>query len=476
MSQESKFRYLAKNTLLFTISSFGSKILAFLLVPFYTNILSTEEYGTVDLVTTTSSLLLFVVTLCIADAVMRFAIEIKTNHENILRYGTRITMIGCGIFFLLLFPVSYFKLIDWPSYCYIFLALHLFLSSFHSLCTNYLRAIDKVRQVSVAGILSTFVTIASNIFFLLIIRNGIIGYMISMILSLLITLIYEIHHCGGIRTIFYGSVCDKNTQKEMINYSIPLIFNGVGWWVNSSIDKYFISIICGVAVNGIYSVSYKIPMIMTTCQQIFSQAWSLSAIKEFDKEDKDGFFSKIYNTYNVFLILVCSSLIIFNIPISKLLFAKEFYEAWKYSSFLLISVIFSALSSFLGSVISATKKSKSLAISTIVSAGVNIILNAILIPIFGALGAAFATSISFFSIWIIRLITVRKYIKWKINIFMDFIAYALLFAQAFSEQFEKHLYVLQLSIVILLIFIYRKTIKEMARKTMQVVNKKQRRL
>ena len=59
---------------------------------------------------------------------------------------------------------------------------------------------------------------------------------------------------------------------------------------------------------------------------------------------------------------------------------------------------------------------------------------------------------------------------------MDFIAYALLFAQAFSEQFEKHLYVLQLSIVILLIFIYRKTIKEMARKTMQVVNKKQRRL
>lgn len=79
MSQESKFRYLAKNTLLFTISSFGSKILAFLLVPFYTNILSTEEYGTVDLVTTTSSLLLFVVTLCIADAVMRFAIEIKTN-------------------------------------------------------------------------------------------------------------------------------------------------------------------------------------------------------------------------------------------------------------------------------------------------------------------------------------------------------------------------------------------------------------
>ena len=58
---------------------------------------------------------------------------------------------------------------------------------------------------------------------------------------------------------FYKAELDKNVQHEMKKYSIPLIFNGVAWWVNNSIDKYFVTAICGVAINGIYAVSYKIP-------------------------------------------------------------------------------------------------------------------------------------------------------------------------------------------------------------------------
>ena len=48
----------------------------------------------------------------------------------------------------------------------------------------------------------------------------------------------------------------------MRGYSIPLIFNGVAWWMNNSIDKYFVTVICGAAQNGIYAVSYKIPTII----------------------------------------------------------------------------------------------------------------------------------------------------------------------------------------------------------------------
>ena len=82
MEKNNKYAYLAKNTMLFTISSFGSKILSFLLVPLYTAVLSTEEYGTADLVTTTAGLLIYVFTLNIADAVLRFAIDRKNNQEE----------------------------------------------------------------------------------------------------------------------------------------------------------------------------------------------------------------------------------------------------------------------------------------------------------------------------------------------------------------------------------------------------------
>ena len=58
MSKQSKYKNLSMNTLLFTISSFGAKIISFLLVPIYTSVLSTKDYGNVDLVSTTVQLLI----------------------------------------------------------------------------------------------------------------------------------------------------------------------------------------------------------------------------------------------------------------------------------------------------------------------------------------------------------------------------------------------------------------------------------
>ena len=53
-------KYLLKNTVIFSIGNFGTKIISFFLVPLYTNILTTREYGTVDLIYTIGMVLLFV--------------------------------------------------------------------------------------------------------------------------------------------------------------------------------------------------------------------------------------------------------------------------------------------------------------------------------------------------------------------------------------------------------------------------------
>ena len=130
MEKNNKYAYLAKNTMLFTISSFGSKILSFLLVPLYTAVLSTEEYGTADLVTTTAGLLIYVFTLNIADAVLRFAIDRKNNQEEILTYGIQILLKGSCVFVFLLCVAWKLSIIDWPAYCYVFLFLNFFIINF----------------------------------------------------------------------------------------------------------------------------------------------------------------------------------------------------------------------------------------------------------------------------------------------------------------------------------------------------------
>ena len=408
MEKNNKYAYLAKNTMLFTISSFGSKILSFLLVPLYTAVLSTEEYGTADLVTTTAGLLIYVFTLNIADAVLRFAIDRKNNQEEILTYGIQILLKGSCVFVFLLCVAWKLSIIDWPAYCYVFLFLNFFSNAINQIFSNYLRAIDKVFDVAVSGIIVTAVTIISNIVFLIWLKLGLVGYMLASVIGAIISSIYCAVKSGCRVEYFYKAELDKNVQHEMKKYSIPLIFNGVAWWVNNSIDKYFVTAICGVAINGIYAVSYKIPTIITVFQSIFSQAWNLSAIKEFDKNDKDGFFSKTYVTYQAGLVVLCSGLILLNIPLAHLLFAKDFFRAWEYSSVLLISLVFNALSGFLGSVFTAVKNSKIFAISTVTAAIINLTLNSLMIPTMGAQGAAIATAISFFVIWIIRVICAKK--------------------------------------------------------------------
>lgn len=456
MNNGSKYGYLAKNTILFTISSFGSKILVFLLVPLYTSILSTSDYGIADLITTTSTLLIYVFTINIADSVLRFAIDQKTEQESYLSYGLKVLFTGSLIFGLIILAMWKEEILGWEDYCYLFLFIHFFSVAIYQIISNYLRAIDDIKGVAISGIVTTAVTVLFNLLFLVIWRMGVVGYLASMVLGQFLATLYCFFRIGKTLYYFLKKNPSKNTRKAMRDYSIPLIFNGIAWWMNNSIDKYFVTAICGAAQNGIYAVSYKIPIILTVFHSIFSQAWNLSAIKEFDKNDKDGFFANTYSMYNAVLVILCSGLVLFNIPIARILFVKDFFSAWKYSSVLLISIVFSALSGFLGSIFTAVKDSKIFAVSTVISAIVNCILNALLIPMWGIQGAAIATVISFFIIWIIRLICIRKYIKLKINLVVDIIAYMMLIIQVVLEHFGQHNYVGQILCLSVLLLLYRK--------------------
>lgn len=69
------YKYLIKNIGILTISNFATKFLSFFLLPLYTGVLSTEEYGTFDLYSTTISLLYPILSICVSDSVIRFLLE-----------------------------------------------------------------------------------------------------------------------------------------------------------------------------------------------------------------------------------------------------------------------------------------------------------------------------------------------------------------------------------------------------------------
>ena len=215
----------------------------------------------------------------------------------------------------------------------------------------------------------------------------------------------------------------------MLRFSEPLMLNNISWWVNGVSNRYVITWLCGVAANGIYAVSYKIPSILVMLQGIFSQAWTLSAVKDFDKDDKNGFFSKMYSSYNVSMVLACSILIIASRIMAKFLYQGEFFEAWKYVPFLLISAIFGALSGYVGGIFAAVKDTKIFGQTSILGAVVNLALTIVLVWKIGVIGAAISALVSNAVIWAIRIRVVKRYINMKLNLLVDIISYLLLCIQ-----------------------------------------------
>ena len=97
MKKESRNKDLIKNTLIFSIGNFGSKLITFFLVPFYTNILTVEEYGIIDLVTTIGTILLPIISLNISEAVMRFSMDKNSDDKQIINIGFLFLLIACAI-------------------------------------------------------------------------------------------------------------------------------------------------------------------------------------------------------------------------------------------------------------------------------------------------------------------------------------------------------------------------------------------
>lgn len=456
-----KYKELLGNIGLLTLSNFGSKILGFLLIPLYTAVLTTEEYGNYDFITVTISLLIPILTLNISDAALRFLLDKHKDKRDVCNVSLKINLFSILILIILAILNNIFKIVGiLNSFLFYFIILYI-VTVLYQYFQNVIRGLDKVKILAISGIINSALMMTLNIYFLLILKIGLSGFFLANIISNAIATIYLFVNAKDSIDILHKS--NKKLKKEMISYSKPLMLNSIGWWINNVSDRYVIIYMCGAAANGIYSVSYKIPSILSIIQTIFNQAWGISAIKEFNKDDNDDFFKRIYTSYNLIMVISCSVLILFTKILASILYSNEFYSAWKYMPFLMISVVFSALSGLLGGIFSAVKDTKTLGVTTVIGALLNIILNIILIKFIGVIGAAIATLFSIFCVWIIRIFKVKKYIKLNLNLKNDVLAYVILIIQAIVFLLIKNvllLYCIEILLLFVEISLYRKQIKK----------------
>lgn len=455
-----RYRYLLRNVGLLTLSSFSTKILSFFLVPLYTSLLTTSEYGTYDLFNTTIGLLLPIITLNIQESVLRFSIDSKFSRKSIVTISTRYLLYSNLLVIAFLTINGLLGLSPLVNEYALFFFLMYLSQSLSGILTMYVRGIDNIKELSISSVLASALTIVLNVVFLAVFNWGLSGYFLANIIGIILQCIYLIYKVEVLNSIRLREKFEVE-KAAMINYSRPLIANSIAWWVNNASDRYIVILFYGLAESGIYSVASKIPSILNIFQTIFNQAWTLSAVKDFDPEDKNGFFTNTYKAYNCMMVLLCSGIIVFNKLLASFLYAEDFYVAWKYVPWLTIAIVFGAMSGYFEGLFVAANDSRIFAKSTVYGAITNVILNLILTPIMGALGAAIATAVSYFEVWIFRYLQSRRYIRIRVNIFRDLITYFLLVCQSIIlliEMENSYLYVLEFGIFILIVLLYFKDI------------------
>ena len=423
-----KYKKLGKNTLLMVIGNFASKLLTFSLVPLYTYCLSASEYGIADLMSTTISLLVPFLTLTIAEGILRMTLDRKIENKQVFSIAVYISVFGFAI--LLIASPYLTRIVSFSDYYYFFLIYYFFYVA-QLIAQQFVKGIEHIDVFVVSGIIATVVTCGLNIILLLYFHAGITGYLISLVSGYALSFIYIVIK----EKLWIYLVRVKDIKKEILlvilSYCLPLIPNSVSWWISNSSDKYILTFFCGISITGVYSVAYKIPSIISMLSGILTSAWQISAVEDFGSDESVSFFSDIYNKYASMYVVVCSIIILLIKVIANILFSGEFYDAWQYSSILVLASVFQAMGAFLGIVYSSAKKTKTILYTTIIGAIGNILLNFILIPLIGATGAAIATLCSYVLVWISRMIDTKKIIPIKTNIKKEICSYLLVVFQIF---------------------------------------------
>jgi len=447
-----KSKKLIRDTIIYTIALFGSKLVSFLLLPLYTSYFTSNEYGNWDLITTTVSLIMPFISFEVLSAVYRWLLETKDKEErkDIISTGFIYTIRNILIFNILV--VIALNMFDISQGIVALIMINLsILSDFIQMCV---RGCGYNKQFALIGVAQTIVTLLSNLFFILLLHTRLETFFYVSMLSSIVGIIV-----GWYTLKFHQYVSinkySRKILKSFLKYSVPMIPAAINWWIMNASDRYIIALGLGASANGIYAVSNKLPTIISIVNSIFFMAWQDNAILGYKDKNRDIYYTNVFKYYFRLMATMCILLISSNRIMMRVIVNSQFIEAWKYTSLLYIGAIFSAFSSFWGAGYHGSKQTNVILKTTLIGAIVNILINSSFIKVIGMYSAAISTVMGFFTMWIMRIFNKNASFKIKVNK-RDFIVLILLMILTLSCSYYESLLIdcilIFVAIVIFIIF------------------------
>ena len=396
----SKSKGLFWNTVLLGASGAVAKAATFLLMPFYTAALSPADFGVSDLVASSAVLLLPFVTLNAGAALFRFfAGADEAQRRRVLSCAVVLLAVG-SLGFLLLLPLLRF----WPAlYTYrVYLLLYVLSAALHGVLAHMLRATGAYHIYAILQPFTALVSLLLQILLIVGVGLGAKGYLLGIIFADMLSSTFLLLYLKPWRLLSLRAVSIEQL-RAMLRYGLPLMPSAAFWWMIALSDRYFLLHYHGLDATGLYAAAARIPTLLAFLLGTFLEAWQYSALHTGAGQARAVGFGRIYRMLLPVAVIATSLLLVVTPLLVRILFAPPYREAVRFVPFLVLASLFSALSGFFGTAYTATMRSLPSLISAMIGSAVNFLLNFLLIPRFGTMGAALATLAAYLCVFAIRV-------------------------------------------------------------------------
>lgn len=399
---------LIKNTGMIAIGNISTKLVSFFLLPLYTALLSTSEYGTFDYILSIATFCVPFVSVLMDESIFRFLIDCKKQEEKekVISTALVIVLIGMVCFTLVGIPVMQGLHYHYTYYTMIYILLNVM----SGMISAILRGIGRTDQYALFNFLLGSIQVALNVVFIAAFRMGVGGMLMASILTQFFVSTIFIFRIRLWR-YFDFRIVDSQMAKDMIVYSLPLIPNNVSWTIINLSDRIVLMNWLGSEATGLYAVSYKFPNLMDTVYGFFYQSWKESSARVMGDDSQNDFYNTVYEYLKNFMFALVLVMSAFMPLIFRIMINKNYYEALFYVPILLLATYFANISGFYGGIFTAYKDTKIMGTTTLTAAILNLTINLLMIHKFGIYAAAISTLVANFLIYLYRRWKVSKYIE-----------------------------------------------------------------
>jgi O-antigen/teichoic acid export membrane protein len=399
---------------IYASSNLINALIPFLLLPFLTRYISPNDYGIYSLYIVLVNVIVPFSGLNISRSIMRNYVDrgeisLPIYIFNCFLISTLITVVILSVLFifsdtisiLLGFPEYLLWIPIIASYGQTYLATSLGLLQMNNKPIFF--GLSRIGQSLVLGLLTVYLVGNLDLNF----KGAIFGHAISMILVIPVTVFFLKKYKYIIAKIRFNDI------KQSVKYGAPLIPHVVGMVLIIMADRFFIAHFMSMHEVGIYSAGYQVSLVLFLLITSFNQSWVPWFYAKLKLEDKKINIKIVKITYVYYGLLIVLGILlsIASEPFINVYLDSSFQEAAEVVKWLIYGSVLHGMYIMVSNYLYFSKDTYLLSIAAVVVSILNASLNWVLIPINGIVGAAQASIISFFCVFLLTWFFSTKKIK-----------------------------------------------------------------